>query len=89
MMRRAYFGTNSLILLGFHALLIVLDVAGVMPYMRTLFFPMLNLMALMLAILGWKERDKFKKPAQIATLVWIASIIFWIVALIVRVQAAG
>lgn len=88
-MRRAYFGTNSLILLGFHAILLILDVTGVIPYIRTLFFPMLNIMALMLAILGWKERDKFKKPAQIATLLWIGSMIFWVVALVVRIQSVG
>jgi hypothetical protein len=86
MMRRAYFGTNSLILFGLHAILIVLDVTGVVPYMRTMFFPMLNFLALMLAILGWKERDKFKTPSKIATVLWIASMIFWIVALVIRMQ---
>jgi hypothetical protein len=88
MMRRAYFGTNALILLGFHAVLIVLDLAGVIPYLRTLFYPMFNLIALGIAVLGWFERDKFKTPSIAATLVWSASLIFWIAALVIRIRSA-
>lgn len=86
MMRRAYFGTNSLILLGFHLVLITLDLNGLFPYVKTLFFPMLNLIALMLAILGWLERDKMKAPSVIATLLWAGSLIFWVAALVIRLR---
>ena len=84
MMRYAYFGMNALFLLGFHAVLILLDVTGTMPYIRTLFYPMVNFLALMLAVLGLFERDKKKTPALIATIAWAASLLFWVFALLVR-----
>ncbi|MEM0998873.1 MAG: hypothetical protein AAGN35_17575 [Bacteroidota bacterium] len=87
MMRRAYFGTNALILLGIHVLLVVLDVAGVITYFRTLFYPMFNLLALMLAVLGLLERDKQKGPSIIALIGLGLSLAFWVIALFLRLQS--
>jgi hypothetical protein len=84
MMRNAYFGTNALFLLAFHILMIILDLAGVIPYVRTLFYPMFNVLALMLAVLGLFERDKKKLPSLIATIVWAGSLLFWVAALLIR-----
>ncbi|HHG83653.1 MAG TPA: hypothetical protein ENJ82_02795 [Bacteroidetes bacterium] len=89
MMRRAFFGTNALILLAFHLILILLDVFQVLPYVATLFYVMINIMALMLAVLGYWERDKLKFPGLIGLILGSGALIFWVVALVLRIQSAG
>lgn len=87
MMRRAYFGTNALILLTFHGIVLILDLLGILAYVPTLFYPMFNLIILGLAGLGAFERDKFKSPARIALFLGLASLTYWIVMLILRLKA--
>jgi hypothetical protein len=87
MMRNAYFGVNALIVLGFHTVACLLDVAEVFPYSRTLFFPLFSLMAMVMGVVGWREKDKKKWPAIAASLIGLGMIILWIVLLVSRLRA--
>lgn len=89
MMRRAYFGTNALILIGFHLVLVGLDLLQVFPYVATMFYPMLNIMGLVLSIMGYLERDKVKWPSLVSGIVLVLSLTFWIVALVLRLIHEG
>ncbi|MEM7038655.1 MAG: hypothetical protein AAF570_16840 [Bacteroidota bacterium] len=87
MMRNAYFGTNALILLGFHVLIFILDLAGMFPYVKTLFFPMFNLILLSLAVLGAVQRDKMKWPSLLALVGGLGMLTYWVVMLVLRLKA--
>ena len=87
MMRKAYLGLNALILLVLHTGIFALDLMDLFPYSRTVFFPMLCLLPLLMGIVGWYEKDRLKWPAILATLISLAMITYWIIALILRLQA--
>jgi hypothetical protein len=86
MMRKAYLGMNALFILTFHSAVMVVEVIGYVPYSRTLFFPMLVLLPLLLGIMGWKEKDKLKWPAIVAVLLSAGLLIFWVIVLILRLS---
>lgn len=84
MIRKAYFGTFSLVLLILHLLGAGLHLAGIIPYFYTLFYPMFALLAFLMAVVGYFEKDKMKWPSIVAGLASLGFLVHWVVALISR-----
>ena len=87
MMRTAYFGTNAMILMAIHGLLFGLDLAGIFPYVATLFYPMFVLIALMIAVVGFFQKDEVKWPAIVGGLIAVGMLVYWVIALVARLNS--
>lgn len=88
MLKKAWFGGNSIIVLAFHLLIVGADFLGWFQYFRTLFYPMFLFIAIMLAAVGLFERDKKKWPGIIGLLVGLGLLVHWIVMLVMRLKGA-
>ena len=87
-MKNSLFGTYSLIILGFHLIILGTDLIGLFPYFRTFFYPWTLLMAFLLALLGFAERDKKKVLAGIGGTISLGLLLHWVIVLVIRMNAA-
>lgn len=85
-MRKAYYGFNAAIILAFHSGVALLHLAGIVPYFHTVFYPLFCLFAILLAVVGWKEKDKLKWPGLLVSVLGLAMLIHWAVMLVLRIQ---
>lgn len=85
-MRKAYFGLNAAILLTFHLLVVLMQVAGWFTYFQTVLYPLLCLVITLMAVVGWKEKDKVKWPGAVVSVVGLGLLIHWVVALVTSIQ---
>lgn len=83
-MRRAYFATNAFFVLLLNGLVVLFHVFGVFPYFHTLFYPLFCFFPLLMALVGWIERDKLKWPGAVVTFLAAGMLIHWLLALLGR-----
>lgn len=81
-------GFSALALIGLQCTLLLLEVFEIFPYFRTLFFPAFIFMAGMIGLVGFFERDEHKTLSLIAMIAAAALFGWWIVMLVLRLQAA-
>ena len=86
MIRRAYFGTFAGLFLLLNFGLGLLHVLEVFPFFFTLFYPLFCLLPLLMAVVGWREKDSLKWPAVVVMLVAAAALLHWTVALLMRLD---
>lgn len=84
MIRRAYFGIFAAFVLLGNAAIALLHVLGVFPYFYTLFYPLFCLMPLLMALVGWREKDELKWPSIAVFVLSLAALLHWLLALFGR-----
>jgi hypothetical protein len=83
-MKGAMYGFYSLSLLLMNGIFIGLELWGRFPYFRTPLYPLVLLIAGLIALVGVVEYDRQKFPAGFALVMSTGLLLHWIVMLIIR-----
>ncbi len=82
-MRKLSLGKTSLILAAISAILFIVHFGGFYPILNSnMIAPIISVLGIMLAVVGYFERDKKKLPAILGVVMNAGFLIWWIVLLI-------
>lgn len=83
-MKGSFYGFYAFALLGMNGILLAFEWMGRFPFFRTPLYPLVALIALLLALVGAFEKDRSRLPAFAALAASAFMLGHWVVALILR-----